>query len=40
MIILKIILVIIIIAAAVGVIATVADLLGKKSAHKPYALPI
>ena len=36
MIILKIILVIIIIAAAVGVIATVADLLGKKSAHKPY----
>ena len=36
MIILKIILAIIIIAAAVGVIATVADLLGKKSAHKPY----
>ena len=36
MIILKIILVIIIIAAAVGVIATVADLLVKKSAHKPY----
>lgn len=36
MIILKIILAIIIIAAAVGVIATVADLLGKRSAHKPY----
>ena len=36
MIILKIILAIIIIAAAVGVIATVTDLLGKKSAHKPY----
>jgi undecaprenyl phosphate N,N'-diacetylbacillosamine 1-phosphate transferase len=36
MIILKIILVIIFIAAAVGVIAAVADLLGKKSAHKPY----
>lgn len=36
MIILKIILVIIIIAAAVGLIAAVADLLGKKSAHKPY----
>ncbi len=36
MIILKIILAIIIIAAAVGVIATVEDLLGKKSAHKPY----
>ena len=36
MIILKIILVIIIIAAAIGVIAAVADLLGKKSAHKPY----
>ena len=36
MIILKIILVIIVIAAAVGVIAAVADLLGKKSAHKPY----
>ena len=36
MIILKIILVIIIIAAAVGVKAAVADLLGKKSAHKPY----
>ena len=37
MIILKIILAIIIIAAAVGVIATVADLLGKKSgSHKPY----
>ena len=36
MIILKIILVIIVIAATVGVIAAVADLLGKKSAHKPY----
>ena len=36
MIILKIILAIIIIAAAVGVIATVADLLGKKNIHKPY----
>ena len=36
MIILKIILVIIVIAAAVGVIATVADLLGKKSIRKPY----
>lgn len=36
MIILKIILVIIVIAAAVGVIATMADLLGKKSSHKPY----
>ena len=36
MIILKIILVIIIIAAAVGVITAVADLLGKKSTHKPY----
>jgi hypothetical protein len=36
MIVLKIILWIIAIAAAVGVIATVADLLGKKSAHKPY----
>ena len=36
MIILKIILVIIIMAAAVGVIAAVADLLEKKSAHKPY----
>lgn len=36
MIILKIILVIIIIAAAVGVIAAGADLLGKKSTHKPY----
>ena len=36
MIILKIILVIIVIAAAVGVIATVADLLGKNSIHKPY----
>ena len=36
MIILKIILWIIAIAAAVGVIATVADLLGTKSAHKPY----
>ena len=36
MIILKIILAIIIIAAAVGVIATLTDLLGKKSAHKPY----
>lgn len=38
MIILKIILVIIVIAAEVGVIATVADLLGKKSIHKPYGL--
>lgn len=36
MIILKIILVIIVIAAAVGVIAAVTDLLGKKSTHKPY----
>ncbi len=36
MIILKIILAIIIIAAAVGVMATMADLLGKKGAHKPY----
>ena len=37
MIILKIILAIIIIAAAVGVIATVADLLGKRSgSHKPF----
>ena len=36
MIILKIILVIIVIAAAVGVIPAVADLLGKKGAHKPY----
>jgi undecaprenyl phosphate N,N'-diacetylbacillosamine 1-phosphate transferase len=36
MIILKIVLAIIIIAAAVGLIAAVADLLGKKSAHKPY----
>lgn len=36
MIVLKIILWIIAIAAAVGAIATVADLLGKKSAHKPY----
>ena len=36
MIILKIILAIIIIAAAVGVMATTADLLGKKGAHKPY----
>ena len=36
MIILKIILAIIIIAAAVGVIAAVVDLLGKKSSHKPY----
>ena len=36
MIVLKIILWIIAIAAAVGVVATVADLLGKKSAHKPY----
>lgn len=37
MIILKIILAIIIIAAAVGVVATVADLLGKKSgSHKPF----
>ena len=36
MIILKIILVIIVIAAAVGVIAAMADLLGKKSNHKPY----
>lgn len=36
MIILKIILVIIIIAAAVGLLAAVADLLGKKSTHKPY----
>ena len=36
MIILKIILAIIIIAAAVGVIAAVTDLLGKKSTHKPY----
>ena len=35
MIVLKIILAIIIIAAAVGVMATMADLLGKKSAHKP-----
>lgn len=36
MIVLKIILWIIAIAAAVGAIATVADLLGKKSDHKPY----
>ena len=36
MIVLKIILWIIAIAAVVGVIAAVADLLGKKSAHKPY----
>ena len=36
MIILKIILAIIIIAAAVGVIAAVTGLLGKKSTHKPY----
>ena len=36
MIILKIILVIIVIAVAVGVLAAVADLLGKKSPHKPY----
>ena len=36
MIVLKIILWIIAIAAVVGVVATVADLLGKKSAHKPY----
>ena len=36
MIILKINLAIIIIAAAVGVMATMADLLGKKGAHKPY----
>lgn len=36
MIVLKIILWIIAIAAAVGVVATVADLLGKKSIHKPY----
>ncbi|MBP8641072.1 MAG: sugar transferase [Oscillospiraceae bacterium] len=37
MIILKIILVIIVIAAAVGVIATVADLLGKRNgSHKPF----
>jgi lipopolysaccharide/colanic/teichoic acid biosynthesis glycosyltransferase len=36
MIILKIFLVIIVIAAAVGVIATMADLLGKKRSHKPY----
>lgn len=36
MIILKIILAIIIIAAAVGVIAAVADLLGKKNGHKPF----
>jgi lipopolysaccharide/colanic/teichoic acid biosynthesis glycosyltransferase len=36
MIVLKIILWIIAIAAAVGVMATMADLLGKKGAHKPY----
>ncbi len=36
MIILKIILAIIIIAAAVGVMATMAVLLGKKGVHKPY----
>jgi undecaprenyl phosphate N,N'-diacetylbacillosamine 1-phosphate transferase len=36
MIVLKIILWIIAIAAAVGVVATVADLLGKRGGHKPY----
>ena len=36
MIILKIIFAIIVIAAAVGVVATVADLLGKRGGHKPY----